>query len=65
LEKYFGEVLEMQYYSVDPAKVASGSSYQSLLNLLDQVICVIIKSGSNEELKLELIEKIMSLDDTT
>lgn len=33
--------------------------------MLDAVICVLIKSNSNEDLKQELIQKIMDHDDDT
>ena len=46
-------------------KVAKGNDYLSMMRMLEQVICVIIKSSSNEEMKQELIEKIMSLEDAT
>ena len=67
LHDYFTQVLKMPYPGFDEAALLShsGYNYSSLLQLLDLVICVIIKSETNEDFKEELIQHILSLSDST
>ena len=56
----------MPYQAFDEAALLShsGYNYNNLLQLLDLIICVIIKSESNEDFKEELIQHILSLSDS-
>jgi hypothetical protein len=45
--------------------VKNPKDYENLMRLLEPIICVLIKSEANEEVKNELIEKLMSLDEAT
>ena len=67
LHDYFTQVLKMPYSGFDEAALLShsGYNYTTLLQLLDLIICVIIKSETNEDFKEELIQHILSLSDST
>ena len=54
----------MPYPGFDEARVLSQPDYTSLLQFLDLVICVIIKSEYNEDVKEEFIQHILSLSDS-
>ncbi len=64
--RYISEVHDCHNVSgFDVHGVTSGNNYHALMKMLGLVIYVLIKSTANEDLKQELIEKIMHMDEST